>query len=57
VEPSSTLFVDDSSAVLDAARRAGVREIYQLLQPDSTLPPRAAIPGFPGIRSLVDLLR
>jgi putative hydrolase of the HAD superfamily len=56
VEPSSTLFVDDSSAVLDAARRAGVREIYQLLQPDSTLPPRAAMPGVPGIRSLVDLL-
>ncbi len=57
VEPASTLFVDDSPAVLDAARRAGVRAIYQLLQPDSTLPPRPAAPGFPGIRSLGDLLR
>jgi len=56
VEPASTLFVDDSAAVLEAARRAGVREIYQLLQPDSTLPPRTAVPGFPGILSLADLV-
>jgi putative hydrolase of the HAD superfamily len=52
---SSTLFVDDSAMVLAAARVAGVRWIYQLLQPDSTLPAHAAAPGMAGIRALADL--
>lgn len=53
---AGTLFVDDSAAVLHAARAAGVREVYQVLQPDSTQPPRAALPGFSVIRGLGDLL-
>ena len=56
VDPADTLFVDDSAAVLEAARHAGVREIYQVLQPDSTQPPRAALPGFAAVRGLGDLL-
>jgi HAD superfamily hydrolase (TIGR01509 family) len=55
VEPHSTLFVDDSVAVLSAARTAGVRWIYQVLQPDSTQPARAEAPGFSGVRGLADL--
>ena len=57
VDPAATLFVDDSAAVLEAARAAGVRAVYQLLNPDSTQPPRASLPGVPGIRSLADLVR
>ena len=55
VVPRSTLFVDDSAAVLRAAQDAGVRWIYQVLQPDSTLPPHAQRPGITGIRALADL--
>ena len=52
---ASTLFVDDSAAVLAAAREAGVRWLYQVLQPDSTLPAHAVLPGIAGIRGLADL--
>ena len=55
VSPGSTLFVDDSVAVLEAARAAGVRWVYQVLQPDSTLPPRAGVDGLDGIPGLIDL--
>jgi putative hydrolase of the HAD superfamily len=50
-----TLFVDDSAAVLRAAHRAQVGWIYQVLQPDSTRPPHAAVEGIPGVRRLADL--
>jgi 5'-nucleotidase len=56
VEPAGTLFVDDSTAVLEAARRAGVREVYQVLRPDSTQPPRPPLPGFRAVDGLADLL-
>jgi putative hydrolase of the HAD superfamily len=56
VDASVTLFVDDSAAVLEAARTAGVRAIYQVLRPDSTQPPRAPLPGFATIVSLDDLV-
>lgn len=56
VDPGVTLFVDDSATVLEAARTAGVRAIYQVLQPDSTQPPRAPLPGFATITSLGELL-
>jgi putative hydrolase of the HAD superfamily len=55
VDVERTLFVDDSAAVLEAARRAGVAFIYQILQPDSTLPPHPPVPGIPGVRRLADL--
>jgi putative hydrolase of the HAD superfamily len=55
VDPAATLFVDDSVAVLRAARAAGVRQIYQVLWPDTTQPLRAALPGFTAIRGLGDL--
>jgi putative hydrolase of the HAD superfamily len=55
VSVASTLFVDDSRPVLEAARTAGVRWLYQVLQPDSAQAPHAAAPGFAGIRALGDL--
>jgi putative hydrolase of the HAD superfamily len=56
VDPASTLFVDDSTAVIEAARTAGVRAVYQVLQPDSTRPPRAPLAGVAAIVGLADLL-
>ena len=50
-----TLFVDDSAAVLQAAQRAQVRWIYQVLQPDSTRPPHPPVDGIAGVRRLADL--
>ncbi len=55
VDVRRTLFVDDSAAVLHAAVAAGVAWVYQVLQPDSTRPPHAAVPGLPGVRRLADL--
>jgi HAD superfamily hydrolase (TIGR01509 family) len=56
VDPGRTLFVDDSPAVLAAARVAGVRTIFQLRRPDSTLPPRPVLAGFAAIETLAELL-
>ena len=50
-----TLFVDDSAAVLQAARQARVGWIYQVLQPDSTRPPHPPVAGIAGVRRLADL--
>jgi putative hydrolase of the HAD superfamily len=55
VKPADTLFVDDSVAVLEAARTAGVRHVYQVLLPDSTQPPRPVLPGFAAVHGLGDL--
>ena len=56
IDPATTLFVDDSPPVLRAARDAGIRWIYQVLQPDSTRPPRAPVAGIIGIDRLSGLL-
>jgi putative hydrolase of the HAD superfamily len=56
VDPATTLFVDDSAAVIEAACRAGVSAVYQVLQPDSTRPPRAPLPGVTGIGGLAELI-
>ena len=50
-----TLFVDDSAAVVEAARRAQVGWIYQVLQPDSTRPPHPPVAGIAGLCRLADL--
>jgi 5'-nucleotidase len=55
VNAATTLFVDDSAAVLAAARAAGVAWIYQVLQPDSTLPPHPPVAGIAGLDRLADL--
>ena len=46
------------TTALPCSRRrvpAGVRWVYQVLQPDSTLPPRAGVGGLDGIPGLIDL--
>lgn len=55
VNAATTLFVDDSASVLAAAQAAGVAWIYQVLQPDSTLPPHPPVAGISGLDRLADL--
>jgi putative hydrolase of the HAD superfamily len=55
VDVTRTLFVDDSVAVLQAARQARVAWIYQVLQPDSTRPAHPPVDGIPGVCRLADL--
>lgn len=40
IDPSRAVFVDDSPRVLDAAERAGVREIIEIRHPNLAEPPR-----------------
>lgn len=56
VDPARTLFVDDSPAVTAAARAAGVAQVWRVLQPDSTRPPRADhVDGEKVVRALAEL--
>jgi|HigsolmetaAR201D_1030396.scaffolds.fasta_scaffold08249_1 HAD superfamily hydrolase (TIGR01509 family) len=50
-----TLFVDDSLAVLRAARRHGVRHVVAITHPDSTLE-RRIVAEFPSVHAVVELL-
>ena len=47
--------VSSHPAVLRAAREAGIGWPYQLIQPDSTLPPVSPAADFHGVRSLSEL--
>ena len=55
VDLEKALFVDDSPAVLRAARDAGIAWLYQLTWPDSTRPPVRPAAEFRGVRSLSEL--
>jgi len=52
---SRCLFIDDSLNVLRCAQREGLPYIIQVLQPDSTQPPRSPS-EFPGVLSLTELI-
>jgi putative hydrolase of the HAD superfamily len=54
-DPSCTLFIDDSVAVLRSARAYGFRWLLAVLRPDSTVPAREA-EGFSAISQFSDLL-
>jgi putative hydrolase of the HAD superfamily len=41
-DPESTVLIDDSLAVLDSARKYGIKHLLTILQPDSKQPERAA---------------
>lgn len=56
LELARCLFIDDSLSVLRCAREEGVGQTLQVLQPDMTLPPRAA-GEFPGIVHFAELMR
>jgi putative hydrolase of the HAD superfamily len=56
VDPARTLFVDDSPAVIGAARAAGVAQVWRILQPDSTRPPRVdRVDGEQAVHALAEL--
>jgi len=54
-DPARTLFVDDSLAVLQAARAYGFQHLLAVLTPDSKAPPLVA-GAFPAIHGFGDLL-
>jgi putative hydrolase of the HAD superfamily len=54
-DSAQTLFVDDSLAVLRAARNHGIEQVIAVARPDSTRPPRE-ISEFPSIATVADLL-
>lgn len=57
IEPygeESTLFIDDNVAVLESARRAGLRHLLLVAQPDSRAAPRTAA-AFPLMRDFREI--
>jgi len=54
-EPGSTLFIDDSVAVLRAARDFGIRYLFSIAQPDSRKPERDT-DEFPMLRDFSALI-
>ncbi len=54
-DPDKTLFIDDSIAVLNAARQYGVKYLYTILQPDSQQPARQGL-DFVAIDKFRDLI-
>lgn len=54
-DPARCLFVDDSPAVLRAARAAGIGLVYAVRRPDSRAPPREHA-GFPSVETVTELL-
>jgi putative hydrolase of the HAD superfamily len=54
-DPATTLFVDDSPAVLDAAARHGLAGVLGIRRPDSGAPARD-LPGHASVDSLAALL-
>ena len=47
-DPSRTLFIDDDTGVLEAARASGVKQVLCVAQPDSQAPKRSDLP-FPAL--------
>jgi 5'-nucleotidase len=54
-DPARCLFVDDSLAVLNAARAHGIGQIFAISRPDSTQHPRQ-VAGFPAVERVEELL-
>lgn len=54
-DPATTLFVDDSPAVLDAAARHGLAGVVGVTRPDSRAPVRD-VPGHATVAAVADLL-
>lgn len=54
-DPDTTLFIDDTEAVLDAAKRYGIKHLLTLLQPDSSAEMRLDT-RFPGIHHFDEIM-
>lgn len=50
-DPERTLFIDDSEAVLESAEKHGIKHLYSIAQPDSSMT-RATVSRFPMLESL-----
>ena len=50
--PERTLFIDDSEAVLESARKHGIKHLYSIAQPDSSMT-RGSVSDFPMPDSLI----
>jgi putative hydrolase of the HAD superfamily len=50
-DPERTLFIDDSEAVLDSAAQHGIKHLYSIAQPDSSMT-RATVSRFPMLERL-----
>ena len=55
-DPARCLFVDDSIAVLNAARAHGIGQIFAITRPDSTQHARQ-VEGFPAVERVEELLQ
>ena len=53
-DPARTLFLDDSEAVLDSARRFGIARLISIVTPDSQTPPRTGL-RYPAIDRFAEL--
>ena len=56
LDPTRTLFIDDTLGILAAARRSGITRVLGIAQPDSQQPPREAVGGFPLLSSFSSLV-
>ncbi|WP_439102265.1 GMP/IMP nucleotidase [Congregibacter sp.] len=54
-DPETTLFIDDTESVLDAAKSYGIRHLLTLLQPDSSQQKRMDT-RFPGIHHFDEIM-
>ncbi|MFK8042421.1 GMP/IMP nucleotidase [Congregibacter sp.] len=54
-DPKTTLFIDDTESVLDAAKTYGIRHLLTLLQPDSSQQKRIDT-RFPGIHHFDEIM-
>ena len=54
-DPARSLFVDDSLAVLRAAREFGIAQVFAITQPDSSAE-RRQVAEFPSVAGVIDLL-
>ena len=54
-DPSRTLFIDDDTGVLEAARKSGIEQVLCVAQPDSQQPRRSALP-FPSLDDFEEIM-
>jgi len=54
-DPTRTMFVDDTTSVLESAQFAGIKHLFTIAQPDMSRPSRKNI-RFPAIVNFMDLI-
>ena len=54
-DPTRTLFIDDDTGVLEAARKSGIEQVLCIAQPDSQEPRRSVLP-FPSLDDFEEIM-